>query len=82
MRIPTSHLEDFEDDPGTTGLGTLGTMDFAVTRDFSVLRDTVRPESKEVTRKEHSPKVKRKLSLPEDEESVPNQERSLHEMSA
>lgn len=45
----------------------------------------MRPESKEVTRKEHSPKVKRKLSLPEEEEeeeeSPQNQEPNLHEMS-
>lgn len=85
VRIPTAHYDDFDEVPMSTGLGTLGTMDFAVTRDFSVLRDTVRPESKEVTRKEHSPKVKRKLSLPEEEEeeeeSPQNQEPNLHEMS-
>lgn len=82
VRIPTAHYDDFEEVHTSAGLGTLGTMDFAVTRDFSVLRDTVRPESKEVTRKEHSPKVKRKLSLPEEEEESPqNQEPNLHEMS-
>uniref|UniRef100_K1PJ18 Protein FAM13B n=1 Tax=Magallana gigas TaxID=29159 RepID=K1PJ18_MAGGI len=84
VRIPTAHYDDFDEVPMSTGLGTLGTMDFAVTRDFSVLRDTVRPESKEVTRKEHSPKVKRKLSLPEEEEeeeNPQNQEPNLHEMS-
>lgn len=82
VRIPTAPYDDFEEEHVSAGLGTLGTMDFAVTRDFSVLRDTVRPESKEVTRKEHSPKVKRKLSLPEEEgESTQNQEPNLHEMS-
>ncbi|XP_061196169.1 protein FAM13B-like isoform X1 [Saccostrea echinata] len=81
VRIPTAHYDDLEDGLGS-GLGTMGTMDFAVTRDFSVLPDSMRPISKEATRKEHSPKVKRKLSLPEEEEEGnQNQETNLHEMS-
>ncbi|XP_056017820.1 protein FAM13B-like isoform X2 [Ostrea edulis] len=82
VQVPAFHYDDLEDGLGS-GLGTIGTMDFAVTRDFSVLRDTVRPVSKEVSRKEHSPKAKRKLSLPEEEEEEggQNQEPNLHEMS-
>lgn len=65
------------------GFGILGIMDFVVIRDFFVFRDIVRFEFKEVIRKEYFFKVKRKLSLfeeEEEEESFQNQELNFYEM--
>ena len=56
----------------------LGTMDFAVTRDFSVLRDNGRTNVLD-HKNGRSPKVKRKLNI--DEESEETTEANLHEMN-
>ncbi|XP_076074337.1 protein FAM13A-like isoform X3 [Mytilus galloprovincialis] len=56
----------------------LGTMDFAVTRDFSVLRDNGKTNVLD-HKNGRSPKVKRKLNI--DEESEETTEANLHEMN-
>ena len=62
-------MEDEED--------RLGTMDFAVTRDFSILKDTMFPASYGL-RSNVQPKV-RKKDLEEDQ--VLSSESNLHELS-
>lgn len=55
----------------------LGTMDFAVTRDFSILPNNAK--SNVIDRRTgHSPKVKRKLNI---EDNVEPSDANLHEMS-
>ncbi|CAC5409603.1 unnamed protein product [Mytilus coruscus] len=67
---------DMEEDEQNDDI--LGTMEFAVTRDFSVLRDNGRTNVLD-HKNGHSPKVKRKLNI--DEESEETTEASLHEMN-
>lgn len=55
----------------------MGTMDFAVTRDFSVLRDIGRTNVLD-HKTGHSPKVKRKLNV---EDNTATNEANLHEMN-
>jgi hypothetical protein len=55
----------------------IGTMDFAVTRDFSILHDNARTNM--LDRKSgHSPKVKRKLNI--SDETTETSDANLHEM--
>ncbi|XP_052068473.1 protein FAM13B-like isoform X27 [Mytilus californianus] len=67
---------DMEEDEQNDDI--LGTMEFAVTRDFSVLRDNGRTNVLD-HKNGHSPKVKRKLNI--DEESEETTEANLHEMN-
>ena len=69
VRVPTGETEEEEDQ--------LGTMDFAVTRDFSILKDTVFPASYGLGGNVQ-PKVRKKdLEL----EQVLSSESNLHELS-
>ncbi|KAK3090390.1 hypothetical protein FSP39_011458 [Pinctada imbricata] len=85
VHVPTGEVDENGEDHGTQDMGT---MDFIVTRDFSLYRDTAQPLPKENIQSGHSPKVKRKLELPgleEEEENVETRnsttEPNLHEMS-
>ncbi|XP_033745631.1 protein FAM13A-like isoform X2 [Pecten maximus] len=79
IHVPTADVEE-EEDGG--GLEVLGTMDFAVTRDFSILTDPLRSTNKaNEKRNGHSPKVKRKLDLSDEDIISKSAESNLHEMS-
>ena len=79
IHVPTADIiEEEEEDEG--GGPSLGTMDFAVTRDLGILRDIVRPLAEK--QGPHSPKAKRKLDL--QEENIENRntaDSNLHELS-
>ena len=75
--MPTADIEDDEDDDVVAK--SLGTMDFAVTRDFGILRDAVRPLAEK--QGPHSPKAKRKLELQENIENRVTADSNLHELS-
>ncbi|XP_069125639.1 LOW QUALITY PROTEIN: protein FAM13A-like [Argopecten irradians] len=77
--VPTA---DVDEEEAGGGLETLGTMDFAVTRDFSILKDPLRSTNKaNEKRNGHSPKVKRRLDLSEEDIISKSAESNLHEMS-
>ncbi|XP_021354807.1 protein FAM13B-like isoform X3 [Mizuhopecten yessoensis] len=79
VHVPTA---DNDEDEEGGGLEVLGTMDFAVTRDFSILRDPLRPTNNaNEKRNGHSPKVKRKLDLSDEDIISKSAESNLHEMS-
>ncbi|XP_060081794.1 protein FAM13A-like isoform X2 [Ylistrum balloti] len=79
IHVPTADTEE-EEEGG--GLAVLGTMDFAVTRDFSILKDPLRSTNKaNEKRNGHSPKVKRKLDLSDEDIISKSAESNLHEMS-
>ena len=78
--MPTADIEEDDDGEGDVAAKSLGTMDFAVTRDFGILRDAVRPLAEK--QGPHSPKAKRKLDLQENIENRVTADSNLHELSA
>lgn len=72
--MPTADADDEDRDVDED---ILGTMDFAVTRDFSIVPESDRPIP--VDRSGHSPKAKRKLELQNDKNM--SGDVNLHEMS-
>ena len=75
IRVPTAVMENDEDDEQ---VAPLGTMEFAVTRDFSILKQ--RPLSVD-DQGPHSPKARRKLELREDIENRNTTQSNLHELA-
>ncbi|XP_053383578.1 protein FAM13A-like [Mercenaria mercenaria] len=75
IRVPTAVMENDEEDEH---VAPLGTMEFAVTRDFSILKQ--RPLSVD-DQGPHSPKARRKLELREDIENRNTTHSNLHELA-
>ena len=76
IRVPTALIENNEE--GEEGYIPLGTMDFAVTRDFSILK--TRPKAVD-NQGPHSPKARRKLEMLENNENRNLPDSNLHELS-
>lgn len=76
--MPTAGIEEEDEEEG--GVPSLGTLDFAVTRDLGILRDAARPLAEK--QGPHSPKAKRKLDLQENNENRNMADSNLHELSA
>ena len=79
IHVPTADIEE-EEENDEVGAPSLGTLDFAVTRDLGILRDAARPLAEK--QGPHSPKAKRKLDLQEDIENTNTADSNLHELSA
>ena len=82
IHVVVPGMEETEEEKPDSDRG-FGTMEFAVTRDFSIFKDNVKTSAIE-QRNNHSPKVKRKDDDDIDEDElidVKTMESSLHEMS-
>lgn len=75
IRVPTAVMDNDEDDDQ---VAPLGTMEFAVTRDFSILK--TRPVAVD-DQGPHSPKARRKLEMRENIENRNTSDSNLHELA-